>query len=63
MKKFAVITVIIILSFFINLLYYTCWMLTDHWLLESDTSTGEASTSNVVIQDKLVSTSPPPVQV
>lgn len=36
MSKFAVITVIIILSFFINLLYYTCWMLTDHWLLEQD---------------------------
>lgn len=35
MEKFAVIVVIIILSFFINLLYYTCWMLTDHWLLES----------------------------
>lgn len=36
MAKFAVITVIVILSFFINLLYYTCWMLTDHWLLEQD---------------------------
>ncbi len=35
--KFAVIIIIVILSFFINLLYYTCWMLTDKWLmLESD---------------------------
>lgn len=33
MDKIAVIVVIIILSFFINLLYYTCWMLTDAWLL------------------------------
>ena len=31
--KIAVILVIIILSFFINFLYYTCWMLTDHWIL------------------------------
>jgi hypothetical protein len=29
----AVILVIVILSFFINFLYYTCWMLTDHWIL------------------------------
>ena len=33
MSKFGVIVVLVILSFFINLLYYTCWMLTDSWLL------------------------------
>lgn len=36
--KIAVILVIVILSFFINLLYYTCWMLTDHWLLSDETA-------------------------
>lgn len=35
--KLAVIIIIIILSFFINLLYYTCWMLTDHWLMSDVT--------------------------
>ena len=36
MSKLAVIIVLVILSFFINLLYYTCWMLTDTWLLARD---------------------------
>lgn len=35
MSKIGVIVVLVILSFFINLLYYTCWMLTDAWLLSS----------------------------
>ena len=32
-KKVGVVFVLVILSFFINLLYYICWMLTDTWLL------------------------------
>ena len=36
MQKLAVIIVIIILSFFINLLYYTCWSLMDTWLISSE---------------------------
>lgn len=32
--KFAIIFMLVILSFFIHLLYYTCWQLTDAWLLE-----------------------------
>lgn len=49
MPKFGVFIVLIILSFFINLLYYTCWMLTDAWLLsdaepiESNKSVAEAT--------------------
>ena len=39
--KLAVILIIIILSFFINLLYYTCWMLTDHWLMSDAAVTAE----------------------
>lgn len=38
MNKFGVIFVIVVLSFFINLLYYTCWMLTDTWLLNEPES-------------------------
>lgn len=37
MEKISILLVIIILSFFINLLYYSCWMLTDAWLT-SDTT-------------------------
>lgn len=36
MNKLAVVTVIVVLSFFINLLYYVAWMLMDQWLLTSD---------------------------
>ena len=32
MNKLALITVLVILSFFINMLYYVSWMLMDHWL-------------------------------
>ena len=36
MAKFCVVIVLVILSFFINLLYYVCWMLTDTWLLSKE---------------------------
>ena len=38
MSKFGVILVLIILSFFIHMLYYTCWMLTDTWLTPTEDS-------------------------
>ena len=44
--KIAVILVIVILSFFINLLYYTCWMLTDHWLLSDAASNTSPTTAS-----------------
>lgn len=36
MRKLAIITVIVVLSFFINLLYYVAWMLMDQWLVEPE---------------------------
>lgn len=38
MAKVGVVIILVILSFFINLLYYTCWMLTDAWLLSDEPS-------------------------
>lgn len=32
MDKLLVVVVLVVLSFFINLLYYVCWVLMDHWL-------------------------------
>lgn len=39
MAKVGIILVLVILSFFINLLYYTCWMLTDAWLIADHVGT------------------------
>lgn len=47
MPKFGVIIVLVILSFFINLLYYTCWMLTDALIL-SDPDKDPDQTQNLV---------------
>jgi hypothetical protein len=38
-KKIGVIFVLVILSFFINLLYYVCWTLTESWLVGDKTDT------------------------
>lgn len=47
MRKFGVLIVLVILSFFINLLYYTCWMLTDTWLLSGNDDQVNKSTDKL----------------
>jgi hypothetical protein len=51
MQKVALVGVLIVLSFFINLLYYVSWMLMDHWLEAPAEDTGvsvsSASTASV----------------
>lgn len=37
MNKLGVIAILVVLSFFINILYYVAWMLMDHWLIAPET--------------------------
>ena len=36
MGKLAIIGILVVLSFFINLLYYVTWIMMDHWLVAEE---------------------------
>lgn len=53
MRKLAIITVIVVLSFFINLLYYVAWMLMDQWLIEPEGTENSKDVSLTALPDML----------
>lgn len=50
MNKLAIVTIIIILSFFINVLYYVAWMLMDHWLVIPENPTEGVKNRDLISQ-------------